>query len=642
MLVPGPHVPVQRVAAQSRTIGDMFRRRAERSRSRPAMYEKRGGAWEPITWGDFFSGAAKVARGLRDEMSLAAGERVAILGATRAAWGTYDLGAQLAGMVSFGIYPKQAPEQVRYLLQHSEARVIFVESEDELDTVLAAADGLTGLEAIVPWTEALFAAQRSRDPRLRSPKDFAGEAWSDDKIDASLAAIDPEDTAILVYTSGTTGPPKGAMITHANIIAVLSDEEAIDFYEDDVTLSFLPMAHVAERILAFYGRLDSGTACAYATSTGTVLPELAEVQPTVFGSVPRIYEKAYAKIHGEIKKKSPLVQKIFDFAKGVALEASPHRVKAEDLPFTLRLKWAVADRVVFRKIRGAFGGRVRLSVTGAAPIATDILAFFWGAGLPIYEAYGMTEATVITHANRPGGRTKLGTVGLPLEPVEAKIADDGEVLIRGPLVFKGYFKNDEATANAVIDGWLHTGDIGSIDAEGFLRITDRKKHLIITAGGKNLAPANIEKAVKSQDPLVSQVHPHGDKRPYVSALIAPSPLETLDFGLARGIVTEGQVKTLTEELMANPAGRSEALNEAMAEVTAHADFKERIRAAVRAANNELARVERVRRFVILERDFSQEHGELTPTMKVKRKAVEEKFADLFDRIYDDASFGIEP
>jgi len=620
----------------------MFRRRAERSRSRPALYEKRSGRWELITWGDFYGDACKVAYGLREEMSLAAGERVAILGATRSPWGTYDLGAQLAGMVSFGIYPKQAPEQVRYLLEHSEARVVFVESEDELETVLAAAEGLTALEAIVPWTEALFEAQRARDPRLRSPKLFAAEAWSDAKVDASLAAIDPGDTAILVYTSGTTGPPKGAMITHENILAVLSDEEAIDFFEDDVTLSFLPMAHVAERILAFYGRLDSGTACAYATSTGTVLQELAEVQPTVFGSVPRIYEKAYAKIHSEIEKKPPLVQKIFAFAKQVAEEASGYRVREEAPPLALRLKWAIADRTVFRKVRGAFGGRVRLSLTGAAPIATDILTFFWGAGLPVYEAYGMTETTVITHANRPGGRTRLGTVGQPLDPVEAKIAADGEVLIGGPLVFKGYFKNDEATASTIVDGWLHTGDIGSIDADGFLRITDRKKHLIITAGGKNLAPANIEKALKGQDPLVSHVHPHGDKRPYVSALIAPSPLETLEFGQARGLVTEAQVKTLTDELMANPAGRSDALNETMGKVTAHREFKDRIRAAVRAGNEELARVERVRRFTILGRDFSQEHGELTPTMKLKRKAVEEKFADLFERIYADDGFGLEP
>ena len=641
MLTPGPHVPVQRVAPRSRTIGDMFRRRAERSHSRPAIYEKRGSAWEPITWGEFYLAARKVAHGLREELSLAAGERVAILGATRSPWGTYDLGAQLAGMVSLGIYPKQAPEQVRYLLEHSEARVVLVESEDELETVLAAVEGLTAVEAIVPWTRDLYESHRARDPRMAPPKTFASEAWSDERVDASLAEVDPDDTAILVYTSGTTGPPKGAMITHKNIIAVLSDQEALSFYEDDVTLSFLPMAHVAERILAFYGRVDNGTACAYATSTGAVLQELGEVKPTIFGSVPRIYEKAYAKIRSEVENKSALVQKVFAFAADVAVEASAHRVREQPLPFPLNLKWAIADRAVFQKVRGAFGGRVRLSVTGAAPIATDVLRFFWGAGLPIFEAYGMTEATVITHANRPG-ETKLGTVGKSLAPVDSKIAEDGEVLIGGPLVFKGYFKNDAATAETIVDGWLHTGDIGSIDADGFLSITDRKKHLIITAGGKNLAPANIEMAIKSQDPLVSQVHPHGDKRPYVSALIAPSPLETLDFGRARGLVTDEQVKTLTKDLMANPAGRSDALNTAMAEVTGHPEFKERIRAAVRAGNEALARVEKVRRFAILERDFSQEHGELTPTMKLKRKAIEQKFADLFDRIYDEEDFGIQP
>jgi long-chain acyl-CoA synthetase len=307
----------------------------------------------------------------------------------------------------------------------------------------------------------------------------------------------------------------------------------------------------------------------------------------------------------------------------------------------LKIKYAIADRFVFTKVRGAFGGQVRQFVTGAAPIAMEILEFFWGAGLNVYEAYGMTEATVITHANRPG-QTKLGTVGKPVPHVEHKIADDGEVLIRGPLVFRGYFKNDEATAATIIDDWLQTGDIGTIDSDGFLRITDRKKHLIITAGGKNLAPANIENAIKNQSPLISQVHAHGDKRAYVSALIAPSPVETLELGVDKGLVTRAELKTRSEELMANPAGRSDALNDAMAKVVEHPDFIKRVREAVKRGNAELAQVEKVRRFTILGRDFSQEHGELTPTMKLKRKEVETKFSDLFDRLYNEQGFGLEP
>jgi len=335
------------------------------------------------------------------------------------------------------------------------------------------------------------------------------------------------------------------------------------------------------------------------------------------------------------------VQKIFAFATKVAREASTYRTRGEAMPLGLKIKHALVDKMVFSKVRNAFGGRVRWSMTGAAPISVEILEFFWGAGIPIYEAYGMTEATVITHANRPGN-VKLGTVGRCADLMEHKIADDGEVLMKGPFVFKGYFKNEEATNSTVIDGWLHTGDIGKIDSDGYLRITDRKKHIIITAGGKNLAPANIENAIKNQSPLISQVHAHGDKRPYISALLAPSPIETLELGVEHGLVSASELEERTKELMANPAGRSEALNEAMAKVVALEVFKDKARKAVAKGNDDLANVEKVRRFTILGRDFSQEHGELTPTMKLKRKEVETKFAELFDRIYDEEGFALEP
>jgi long-chain acyl-CoA synthetase len=357
--------------------------------------------------------------------------------------------------------------------------------------------------------------------------------------------------------------------------------------------------------------------------------------------VPRIYEKAYAKIHSEVEKKRPLVRKIFAFATRVARQASAYRLRDEPLPLALHIQWTICDKLVYTKVRGAFGGRVRLSVTGAAPIAVEILEFFWGAGIPIFEVYGMTEATVLTHANRPG-RVKLGTVGRLHAPLEQKIADDGEVLIRGPYVFMGYFKEEEATASTIVDGWLHTGDVGSIDRDGYLKITDRKKHLIITAGGKNLSPANIENAIKTQDPLISQVHAHGDQRPFVSAVIAPSPIETLEFGAERGLIEKSEVGERTKELMANPSGRSDALNAATAKVVTHPEYRARIREAVQRGNKDLSQVEKVKRFTILERDFSQEHGELTPTMKLKRKAVEQKFQELLDRVYDETGFALEP
>jgi long-chain acyl-CoA synthetase len=328
-----------------------------------------------------------------------------------------------------------------------------------------------------------------------------------------------------------------------------------------------------------------------------------------------------------------------------ASDVGRRKIRAEiaDEPVGLRLRWkyAVADRLVFRKVRAAFGGRVREFLTGAAPIPMDVLEFFWAAGMPIFELYGQTEATVVTHANMPG-QVRLGTVGKVLPGIGCRLAEDGEVLICGPVVFQGYHKDPEATASTVVDGWLHTGDIGTIDVDGYLRITDRKKHIIITAGGKNLTPANIERAVKNADPLIAHVHAHADRRKFVVALVVPSPIETLELGRDRGLVSDAELRARTDELMASPTTRSDALAAAMAPVTADPAFRERMKAAVRAGNESLSQVERVKRFVLLDRDFSQEAGELTPTMKVKRKAVETQYAALFDRIYDEKDFALEP
>ncbi len=641
MLNTGPHVPVVYLAKEVTTLGAMFRLRAKRSPNSAAIFEKQGTEWHETTWEQFYDQARQVAQGLLD-LGLKAGDRVAILGPTKAPWAIYDMGVQLAGMVGLGIYPMQPTELIRFMVEHSDARAVLVDGEDEATKVLEAVAGLDQVLAVVPWTEDLYRKLADRDERVTAPSALAGEPLDEEQLEQIQRAIMPLDTAILIYTSGTTGAPKGAMITHGNILSLLSSQdEFLELYEDDLSFNFLPMAHAAERVLGFFGRINSGVATAYATSVAAVLHEMKEVRPTLFGSVPRIFEKAYAKIQSEVEAKSAPAQQVFAFAVRVARQAARYRQQGQPLPLWLKAQHAVADRLVFREVRDAFGGRARQFVTGAAPIALEILEFFWGAGLDVYEVYGMTEATVVTHANLPG-HVRLGTVGKVLEPMEHRIADDGEVLLRGPWVFKGYFKDAEATAATVIDGWLHTGDIGTIDLDGYLRITDRKKHLIITGGGKNIAPATVENAIKNQDPLISQVHAHGDKRPYVSALIAPSPIETLELGADRDLIAREQVTTLVAELMANPAARSEALNAAMAKVVGHPDFVERMKAAVRAGNAHIARVEWVKRFVVLNRDFSQEHGELTPTMKVKRKVLESKHAKLFDRIYREGGFALEP
>ncbi len=642
MIITGsPHVPVTHVAHKARNIPDMLRLRAERSGSQPALYHRQGERWAHLSWADFLQQATQVARGLLT-LKLDRGERVAIVGPTQVPWTIYDQGSQIAGLVPLGIYPQQTVEQIRYLLVHSEARVIFVGELDELERILAACQDLPSVVAIVPWTAEMYAAVRERDPRIRPPQEFAEAPLSRSELEQQLSAIDPESTALLIYTSGTTGPPKGAMISHRNVLMMFRSDAAMqDHFEDDVTLSFLPMAHVAERVLSNYGRISAGVATAFASSVGAVLTEIREIAPMVFGSVPRLFEKAYTKIHSEIERKPKAVQKLFGWAKKVGLERAQHILAGRPIPAVLQLQYALAERLVFAKIKSVFGGRIRYFIVGAAPTPRPVLEFFWAAGLPIYEAYGMTEATAITHINRPG-HARLGTVGRVILPSEHRLAEDGEILVRSQWVFKGYFKNEAATADMIRDGWLHTGDIGSVDGDGYVRITDRKKHLIITAGGKNLAPGNIEAAIKGQEPLISQVVAHGDGRPFVCAIIAPSPLETLEWGVQRGIVTQAELSARTLELMNNPAGRSEALNRAMAQVVANPDFQRRFREAVQRGNRELAHVEQVRRFILLDRDLSQEHGELTPSMKVKRKEVERKYAEQLDRLYSDDSFGLTP
>lgn len=637
--ISAPHTPAENLSKASRTLGDMLRRRAELTPSREAFFERRDERWRPTTWAQAYARACRYAAGLR-KLSLTRGDRIAILGPTQLRWTLFDFAAQLLGLVSFGIYQQQTVEQIRYLLAHSEAKVVLVGDEKELANVVAAAQDLPHVVAIVPWDEAVYARRKQLDPRLCSPTVLEHDPLSREEVAEQLDAIMPEDTALLIYTSGTTGPPKGAMVSHRNILSMFqAGDYFTDFFADDVTMSFLPMAHSAERVLSCYGRLASGVATAYASSMSRLLDELSEVSPTVFGSVPRIFEKAYGKIQSELEKKPLAVRKLFAWARETSIARMRLLHRGEKVPLPIQVAHELADRLLWSKIRGFFGGRVRYFIVGAAPTPKDVLEFFWAAGLPLLEVYGMTEATTVTHFNTLQN-FKLGTVGKLIPGLEQRIADDGEILLRGPWVFKGYFRNPEATASTIVDGWLHTGDIGSLDEDGYLRITDRKKHLIITAGGKNLSPGNIESAIRGTDPLISHILAHGDRRSFVSAIIAPSPLETLDFGLQRGLVSESEVKARSRELIENPSARSDQLERAMAPVVAHPDFHARILSAVRAGNQRLAHVEQVRKLLLLPRDLSQEHGEMTPTMKVRRREVEQKYAAQLDRLYQDDSFGL--
>ncbi len=610
----------------------MLRRRAAASGGRRAWRHKVDGRWIGTTWTQVHRDATAVATWLCAQ-GVRPGDKVCVVGKTGPQWALADLAAQLCGAVCVGAYPTLSAPQLAYILAHSDTVVAFVEGTQEVDKIRAHRHELPQLRRVVVWDDALAAGAADLD------------AWGEvlatvpdaTAVDERTDAIDPSTCALIVYTSGTTGPPKGAMLSHHNVLTVVRADSLVKFDADDEGLSFLPMAHVAERIIGFYNRVAHGTATAYASSISAVLSEVQEVRPTLFGSVPRIFEKAYAKMQSQVDDAPPPRQRVFRLAERIGHQAVADWQQGRALRRRTRLALEVADRVVFAKVRQAFGGRVRFFVTGAAPIPRRILEFFWAAGFPIFEAYGMTEGTVLSHANLPG-RTRLGSVGLPLPFTEHRVAPDGEIQLRGPAVFLGYYKDPEATRAAVDDeGWLSTGDIGRIDEDGFLYILDRKKHIIITSGGKNLTPANIEAAIKVQDPIISQVHAHGDRRPYVTALVTLSPSDAVDWAAVHGLVGAAEADRIRRALLDDPLSRPDGLDEVIAEVAAHPDIRDRVVAAVRRGNEGLAQVERVKRVLLLPRELSVGEGEITPTMKVKRKAIETKFAPRFDEIYDDAT-----
>jgi len=631
--------PAEYIARRATTVGDMFLKRVERDGEKPAFYFKEGGEWQPVSWNTFAEHAGAIASYLLG-LGLQIQDKVCVVGSTGPAWCYCDIGGLLAGAVTLGAYPTLTPKQLGYILDHADTKVAFVEGIEEVNKILARRDELTKLEKVIVWdttgVESLIEAHHWLVPFervLQTPVDRAA-------IEARVAAVDPSDTAIIVYTSGTTGPPKGAMISHDNIMAVMRDQdEAFSIDEGDVSLSFLPMAHVAERVLAFYGRINTGMGTYFASSIAKVLEEVTEVKPTIFGSVPRIFEKAYAKIMSTVEQAPPTRQRIFRWAERVGREAVQHWQAGKPVPFGLKLKYGLADRLVFSKLRAVFGGRVRYFITGAAPIAPEILEFFWAAGFPIFEMYGMTESTVITHANVPG-HVKLGSVGRALSIVEDRIADDGEILVRSKVVFQGYYKNPKATAETVIDGWLQTGDIGKKDEDGCVHILDRKKHIIITAGGKNLTPANIENEIKASDPMISQAHAHGDKRKYLVALVTVGASEAVEWARQQKTIDDATADKHIQDLTENPLGRSAELQELLEQIAQDPEVEQRIVSSVRRANEGLSRVEAIKKIHILGREFSVEEDELTPTLKLKRKNIEAKFTETFDQLYDDEAFGL--
>jgi long-chain acyl-CoA synthetase len=584
----------------SRTIADLMALAVRKHGDRVAVRHKRDGAWQSLTYAQVGEIVREIALGLMD-LGIERGERVAILCNTRAEWTYADFAISSAGAVVVPIYPTNSPEECQWVAGNSEAVAVLCEDASQVAKVAAVRDRLPNLRHVIVVDPDGDVGDAIALDALRE----RGRGGDEAALEERMRAVGPEDPFTFIYTSGTTGPPKGCVLSHDNYRTVLNMCETLDVVqEDEVVYLFLPLAH-AFALLVQLLAVDVGSTIAYfGGDTRAIVPELAEVKPTYLPSVPRIFEKIYTLATGKLsdEDRDRLRQAV-----ELGVEVRDLEARGEPVPDELRKAYEVADERVFRNVRAIFGGSLRQAVTGAAPIAPEILEFFYAAGVPVLEGYGMTEtATVATYSTVEHHR--FGTVGRALPGNEIRIAQDGEVLIKGPNIFRGYYRNDDASFGAIVDGWLHTGDLGSLDEDGYLRITGRKKDIIITAGGKNLTPANLENDMK-QSRWVSQAVMHGDRRPYPVILVTLDEEEIAQFAQERGLPTD------------------------VAELSRHPEVHALIQAELDKANVKYAQVEQVKKFVILDHDLSQETGELTPTLKVKRNVVNEKYAELFDSLY---------
>jgi long-chain acyl-CoA synthetase len=585
----------------SQTLADLLPLAADAYGNAPAVRYKEGDGWVDRSFNQVREIVRPLALGLT-ELGVEKGDRVSILGNTRPEWTYWDFAALSIGATVVPIYQTNSPEECGYVLENSDAKVVVVENEEQLAKVREVRSRLPALEHVVLMTgeadDAISAAAIAEK----------GAAVEEARWKERYAAVTPADICTFIYTSGTTGPPKGCIISHGNYRAMLDMVNGVNVIEpEDLTYLYLPLAH-SFALLIQLGSFDLGTTIAYwEGDPQKILPNLAELKPTYFPSVPRIFEKIYTAATSGMEKAGGLKKAIFDWSLKVGAKMREVERSGRKPGLLLKMQHDFADKQVLSKIRNLFGGQLRLAVSGAAPINPEILRFFDSAGVLVVEGWGMTETSTAATVATPED-FKIGTIGKPFPGCEVKIAEDGEILVRGANVFQGYHKNAEATAETIIDGWLHTGDLGEIDSEGFIKITGRKKDIIITAGGKNITPANLEAEIK-QHPLVSQTVVVGDRRPYLVALVTLDPEEAAAYAKEHGLPDDPVA------LATNP------------------DVKASIEAHVDEINKKFARVEQVKKISILPRDLTQESGELTPTLKVKRAVVAQKHEDAIEELY---------
>jgi long-chain acyl-CoA synthetase len=596
----------------TRTLTEIFYHSVETYRKPDHLRVKRDGAWRDISSEELRRAVEELSMGLR-ALGVEKGDRVAVMSENRPEWAYADLAALCAGAVDVPIYPSLPAAQALYVLHDSQAKVALASTPAQVAKLVEVRARAPHLKHIVRFDDPPVEGTLSLDEvRARGREELAKDRQA---VRRRADEAKPDDLATLIYTSGTTGDPKGVMLTHDNIVSnVHGGLKAFgELGPSDVALSFLPLCHIFERMGGHYLMLQQGVTIAYAESVEKVPANMIEVRPTVMLSVPRLYEKMYARVQEKVASDPPARQRIFRWAVGVGRQVFQARLAHRRPGALMRLKHAVADRLVFSKIRARTGGRVRLFISGGAPLSREIAEFFGAASLPIIEGYGLTETSPVIAVNTPTV-LKLGSVGCPIEGVEVRIAPDGEILTRGRHVMRGYFNRPEATAEAIdADGWLHTGDVGMVDEQGFLVITDRKKDIIVTSGGKNIAPQPIENLIKTNK-YVTEIVMIGNKRNFPSALVVPNFANLEPWATAQGITW-----TTREELVAHPKV---------------AELYER---TIQDLTRDLAQFERIKKIALLPQEFSIDTGELTPKLSVKRRVVEEKYKDLIDRLYESAA-----
>jgi long-chain acyl-CoA synthetase len=595
-----------------RTLPQVFKQCVQRYGDRVAMRKKEYGLWHDISWNEYHRLVQRAGSALLS-MGLAKGECVSIIGDNCPEWVIIDMGIQCAGGVSVGIYATNAWPQVEYVVENSESKFLFVENEEQLDKWLNFRDKASRLQKVIVWD--LEGLRHFEDEMVMTYDELLEVGrqvveTKPDLLESRMDEITPDDLALLIYTSGTTGPPKGAMLTHGNITWMgVAAQNVVQVEEGSEVLSYLPLCHIFERLFSVIFHVTHGTIVNFIENVDTVTDNMREISPTIGYAVPRIWEKYLSAVYIRMSDATGFKKVVFYMALKIGQKRTTLKMGFKPVPFYLEAIYQLAYIAVFRKLKERLGfDRMKVAITAAAPISQEVIHFFQSIGVNLIEAYGQTEGTGVTTVSRIG-KLKFGKVGTPLDGVEVRLAEDGEILVKSPGVFKGYYKQPEASAEALKDGWLHSGDVGELDEDGYLKITDRKKDIMVTAGGKNITPQYIENQLKFST-YINDAVIIGDNRKFITALIM-----------------------IDEENVVKYAQDNKIQFSTYKDLTQDADIVKLIGKEVYRVNAGLSRVEQIKKFTILPKRLYEEDGEVTPTMKVKRTSINEQFADLIEAMY---------